>query len=78
QRSQSPRNWTLLDLNPGDHAIGIHPANPVFMRLPEVLQGRLLITIRVASVEDRRIVVVGNGKDLANEAFSAGDALGHD
>ena len=31
-----------MDSNPADRTIGIRPASPVFMRVPEVLQGLLL------------------------------------
>ena len=39
--SRTPRNQCPLNLILGVPPIGIHPASPVFMRVPGVLQGRL-------------------------------------
>lgn len=40
---KTPGNCQSLDRFPGVHTIGIHPASPVFMRVPAVLQVRLKI-----------------------------------
>ncbi|MDC8787298.1 hypothetical protein, partial [Roseateles koreensis] len=40
--SRTPRNQYRLDIFLGVPTIGIHPKSPVFMRVGEVLQVRLL------------------------------------
>jgi hypothetical protein len=39
---RTPRKQPLLEIKLGETAIGRHPRKPVFMRVPGIVQGRLL------------------------------------